>query len=209
MSLVMLALGVAVLAAAWSGPLRGLLPGPFSAHMGAHMAVVAVASPLLAAACAGRRFDPAVSAPALFAPIPAAIAELVAVWSWHVPLLHEAARTRTSMFVAEQATFLGAGLLLWIAAIGGTRAAAAGRGAAGVVALIFTSTHMTLLGALFALTPRPLYAHALHAEPAALFDQHMGGVIMLLVGGASYMAGGLWLTSRLLHGRTAPAGAAT
>jgi putative membrane protein len=61
--------------------------------------------------------------------------------------------------------------------------------------------HMTLLGALFALPPRPLYAHA-----GSLADQHLGGVIMLLVGGASYLAGGLWLTARVLGGRHASAG---
>ena len=51
---------------------------------------------------------------------------------------------------------------------------------------------MTLLGALFALTPRALYGHG------DLFDQHLGGAIMLLVGGASYLMGGLWLTAGML-----------
>ena len=63
------------------------------------------------------------------------------------------------------------------------------------MALLLTSMHMTLFGALLALTPRPLYDHAGHfASPAPLEDQHLGGAIMLLVGGLSYLAGGLWLT---------------
>ena len=34
-----------------------------------------------------------------------------------------------------------------------------------------------------------------------LEDQHLGGAIMLLVGGVSYLLGGLWLTVGLLRGR--------
>jgi putative membrane protein len=59
---------------------------------------------------------------------------------------------------------------------------------------------MTLLGALLALAPRALFVHAA-AGPAAgsaLDEQHLGGAIMLLVGGASYLVGGLWLSARLL-----------
>ncbi|MFN2428347.1 MAG: cytochrome c oxidase assembly protein, partial [Candidatus Binatia bacterium] len=51
--------------------------------------------------------------------------------------------------------------------------------------------------ALLALSPRALYAHAGHG-PAALDEQHLGGAIMLGVGGVSYLAGGLWLSMRLL-----------
>ena len=69
--------------------------------------------------------------------------------------------------------------------------------------------HMTLLGALFALTPRALYAAHHGAGAAALADQHLGGVIMLLVGGGSYMAGGLWLTARMLRTRLPDAEAVT
>jgi putative membrane protein len=61
---------------------------------------------------------------------------------------------------------------------------------------------MTLLGALLALSPRPLYGHAHGAGIAGLApldDQHLGGAIMLLVGGASYLIGGLVLVGRLLR----------
>ena len=57
----------------------------------------------------------------------------------------------------------------------------------------------TLLGAVFVLTPRALYATA--TTPEALWEQHLGGGIMLLVGGASYLAGGLWLTVQGLERR--------
>lgn len=76
----------------------------------------------------------------------------------------------------------------------------AGRRAAGVAGLLFTSMHMTLLGALLALTPRALYPHMTGgAAMTALEDQHLGGAIMLLVGGIAYLAGGLYLTASLVR----------
>jgi putative membrane protein len=93
-----------------------------------------------------------------------------------------------------------AGLFLWLSAFGGDVAAAGKRSAAGVVGLLLTAMHMTLLGALLALSSRPLYSHAQGLTALrALDDQHLGGAIMLLIGGVSYLVGGLWLIVRLLH----------
>jgi putative membrane protein len=174
-----------------------------------HIAVVAVAAPLLALAMAGTRTDPVGAIPALAAPIPASMAELVVVWAWHVPALHHAARTATAAFVIEQGSFVIAGLLLWIAAIGGNREQRRLRAGSGIVALLFTSMHMTLLGALFALANRPLFEHTpSFGASSAVSDQQLGGVIMLLVGGASYLLGGLGLTAVALRSRrTAAVGA--
>jgi putative membrane protein len=197
-----LAIGMVVLVLTWSGAASWITPGAFSAHMTAHIALVAVAAPLIVAGVAGGRHDPARRFPRLFSPIPASIIELLLVWGWHVPALHHAARTSAAVHAAEQVTFLAAGLLLWFSAAGGDGVRGAARGAAGVAALLFTSMHMTLLGALFALTPRALYAahhDSARAALAALADQHLGGVIMLLVGGGSYLVGGLWLTARMLR----------
>ena len=187
----LLTLGCLVLAAAWLGPLPALARHSFAAHMALHIAVVAIAAPLMAAGLARTSADPVLRWPRLFAPIPASIIELVVVWGWHVPVLHEAARGSTGVLLVEQMTFLASGLLLWSAAVGG-QSVQHWRAGAGIGALLFTSIHMTLLGALFALTPRALYGHG------DLFDQHLGGAIMLLVGGASYLMGGLWLTAGML-----------
>ena len=197
-------LGLVTLAAAWLGPLPTLAREFFSAHMTMHMAVVAVAAPLLALAVAGARFDPARKAPQWFAPIQASMVELVVVWAWHAPALHHAARHHGAALIAEQSMFFAAGLFLWLAAFGGDAPFAGKRSAAGVVGLLLTAMHMTLLGALLALAPRPLYGHRTDgatgfAPLAPLDDQHLGGAIMLVVGGASYLAGGLWLTVRLLR----------
>jgi putative membrane protein len=194
--------GLALLALLWGGPLPGMTKHSFSAHMALHMGVVAVAAPLLAAGIAGAPGDPVRRAPRLFAPIPASFLELAVVWAWHAPALHHAARGSGAVMAIEQGTFLATGLLLWLAAVGGGPELRENRRGAGIIALLLTSMHMTLLGALLALAPRALYAHSMSGVGLApLEDQHLGGAIMLLVGGVSYLAGGLWLTVGLLRSR--------
>lgn len=200
-----LALALAVFASAWLGPLPDLVRHSFAAHMTVHIAVVAVAAPLVALTIMGTRADPVRAIPNLVAPVPASMIELVVVWAWHAPALHHAARQESAVFVLEQVTFAVAGILLWIAAIGGDREQRRLRAGGGILALLFTSMHMTLLGALFALANRPLFEHAPPASGlSAIADQQLGGVIMLLVGGASYLLGGLWLTAAVLRPRAAP-----
>jgi putative membrane protein len=121
-----------------------------------HMGVVAVAAPLLAVGVAEGRLDLVRIAPVLFAPISASVLELVIVWAWHAPALHQAARHGTTALVAEQGMFLLAGLFVRLSTFGGDAWRRGNRTAAGVVGLLLTSMHMTLLGALLALTPRPL-----------------------------------------------------
>jgi putative membrane protein len=198
--------GLGVLAVAWFGPLPSLTTNSFAAHMTMHIAVVAVAAPLLALAMAGTKTDPVGAIPSLVAAIPASMAELVVVWAWHLPALHHAARHQTGAFILEQGSFVIAGVLLWIAAIGGNHEQRRLRAGSGIVALLFTSMHMTLLGALFALANRPLFEHTPPVGTStAITDQQLGGVIMLLVGGASYLLGGLGLTAVALGAKGAAA----
>ena len=189
--------------AVWLGPLPSLAQGSFAAHMTMHMGVVAIAAPLIAFGLAGGRFDPVPKAPSMFAPIPASLLELVVVWLWHAPALHHAARHEAFARVLEQGSFLASGLLLWLAVLGGNAAREEARRGSGILALLLTSMHMTLLGALLALAPRPLYAHAA-ATGATLSDQHWGGAIMLVIGGIAYLVGGLWLAVRLLRPTAQP-----
>ena len=197
---VLFIVGLLVLGIAWVGPLPRLAEGAFFAHMTMHMTVVAVAAPLLALGLAGGRHDPVNKLPRLFAPVPASVVELIVVWAWHTPGLHHIARHTSGGLLAEQGTFLASGLLVWLSAFGGDARQGGNRAGSGVLALLLTSMHMTLLGALLALAPRPLYGH--HGEIGMLTpleDQHLGGAIMLLAGGISYLAGGLWLTAGILR----------
>lgn len=211
MKLWMWNLGWLVLGLAWLGPLPELAQVSFAAHMTLHMAVVAVASPLLAIAASGTRLDPVRRVPSLFSPIPASVGELLIVWAWHAPGLHHFARHSLLGFVIEQSMFLAAGVWVWISAFGGSAPRSPSRSGAGVIGLLLTSMHMTLLGALLTLSPRLLYSHhhSVWLEPIA--DQHLGGAVMLVVGGIAFLAGGLWLTRDLiddgekLSSRLAPA----
>lgn len=195
---VALVTGTAVLALAWLGPFLTEWRASFASGMVAHMAVVAIASPLIAIGFPDRlRPGADMTAPL---PVLASLLELLVVWGWHAPAMRELAEASPTMTALEQASFLAAGLLLWSTSFarGGRVHAATGAGA-----LLFTSIHMTLLGALLSLAPRPLYGTgdvtcfgvALDAGQ----DQQLGGVIMLAVGALVYLVGGVFLAGRLLN----------
>ena len=179
----------------------------FAAHMALHMTLVAVIAPLLAWTLADTRFDPGWRWPrsgwaSAWWPLLASVLEFVLVWGWHAPRLHACAGDHVSVFVVEQASFLAAGLLLWLAALGQGRRPSRERAAAGTLALLLTATHMTLLGVLLVSAPRVLYGHMPASAALALQDQQLGGVVMLAIGGVAYLLGALVLLRRLLcwHG---------
>jgi putative membrane protein len=197
-----IALGLVLVAGAW---VVAAAPLGMTGHMAAHMVAVAVAAPLLAWGLAGTSIDPAERWPGVVTPLAMSVLELAVVWAWHLPTMRDAAARSTPVLAAEQASFLAAGLLLWSAVLG-TRAASADRRAAGVAALLLTSMHMTLLGALVGLAPRTLYADHPHAAGLApLADQQLGGVVMLMIGAASYFIGGLAMLAGLIRSRAVPA----
>ncbi|MFL9813957.1 cytochrome c oxidase assembly protein [Stutzerimonas sp. VN223-3] len=193
-----LMLGLTTLAAVWLGPLPAMADRLFVGHMLMHVMVVAVAAPLLAIGLAGSRLDFSSRIPFLFSPVLASVIELFVVWAWHMPALHHAARTSQSAELLEQGSYLVVGLLVWLAAFGGVRHQ---RALAGIAGLLLTSMHMTLLGVLLTMANRPLFEHTGSALSGLgpLEDQQLGGVIMLIFGGTSYLIGGLYLLSGLLQ----------
>lgn len=188
----MLAGGILVLAITWMGPLPALAMTRFTAHMTMHLAVVAIAAPLIALALAGSRLDPTARMHGLAFPVLAAFAEFAVVWGAHVPALHDMKRIEPAYAAIEQIAFLAVGVALWLSAFGGRGSGRGARAALGIGALLFTAMHMTLLGALLALAPRPLYEACL-----GLADQEIGGV-MMLAAGLVYLVGGVALVGRLL-----------
>lgn len=195
-----LIIGAILLGLIWGGPLPAMAAHSFTAHMTMHMGVVAICAPLIALGIAGGALDPSPRHPLLFGPLIAAMLEFVVVWGWHLPVLHGAARSSTLLLVFEQGSFLLVGVLVWVACLGHTPTTRLSRGLTGTLGLLITSMHMTLLGALIAFAGRPLYRHAGHmGDPAAqVADQQLGGIVMLLAGGAAYLIGGLVLMGRVL-----------
>lgn len=196
-----LLIGLLVLASAWMTLILGNKQS-FSIHMIVHMAVVAGAAPLLAAGLAGGRYD-FVSRSRILTPLMASIIELFVVWGWHSPAARELAEGSGLVRGLEQASFLIAGLVLWLSCLGGAGEEKDGRRLAGTLGLLFTSMHMTLLGALLSLSPRPLYGEGevtcFGVPLTAGQDQQVGAVVMLLVGAAVYLAGGVALLGRTLN----------
>lgn len=193
-----LMLGSVLLILIWAGPLLDTYRESFVAHMLAHMGIVAIAAPLIAIGLSGTWWDFS-GRHVIFSPVPASFVELVVVWVWHAPAVRILAKASPGITGIEQASFLAAGLLLWLSCL---NASSRGGRAAGTFGLLLTSVHITLLGALLALAPRPLYGRedvsCLGTILSAEQDQHLGGVTMLLVGGAVYLSGGLTLLGRLL-----------
>lgn len=196
-----LILGFILLNIAWTLLVLGD-PASFSVHMTVHMAVVAGVAPLLAVGISGTRYD-LVSKSRIVTPLVASMIELVTVWGWHLPALRALAESAPAFRVLEQVSFLAAGLVLWLSCFGGTGAEQDQRRLGGTLGLLFTSMHMTLLGALLSLAPRPLYGEGFvtcfGVPLSAGQDQQIGGVVMLMVGAAVYLAGGVTLLARTLN----------
>jgi len=204
MKTVSLMAGLMLIVVLWGGVLPFADRSSFTIHMIVHMGVVACAAPLIAIGLSGSRFDFPSRSP-WFSPILASIIELVAVWVWHIPALRALSESSGPVAGVEQVTFLFAGLILWLSCLGGLETGRDGRRLAGAVGLLFTSMHMTLLGALLALSPRALYGTAdvtcFGIPLSPVVDQQAGGVIMLLVGAAVYLAGGVSLLATTLNTR--------
>jgi len=183
-----LIIGTLILILTWVGPLPRLSSSVFYAHMLMHMLVVAVAAPLIALG-----LPPVKKESLLTAPIPASMVELIVVWGWHAPWLHHLARHGMGGLILEQSMFILSGVWVWYSSLINK--------AQGVIGLLLTSMHMTFLGALISLSPRPLYQHHDSGTISRLFDQQLGGSIMLIIGGLSYLTGGVWLTLKILKER--------
>lgn len=178
------AVAALALAAAWAVPWEALIDA-FPAHMARHMILVALAAPALVLAAPG--LFRAMAVPVLAG----AVAEFLIVWGWHLPQLHAAARGSLAPFLLEQALFLAGGLLVWAGALTAPPLAGAG-------ALLLTSMHMTLLGALLVLAGADVYAQWC-GTPPDLPAQQVGGMMMLGIATPAYLLGGLVLAARALR----------
>lgn len=195
---------LAVAAAAWLGAMALAFAladaGGFAWHMVVHLLNITVVAPLASATT--RRWRPM----RMPAPLVAAFIELLVVWAWHAPAAHAFARASLGGFLFEQASFLACAFLLWTVVIDAL--ARRDRNAMGqsVLALLLTSMHMTLLGAVLALAARSPYAAGLCGSattglgPTA--DLQLGGALMLGVATTVYLVATLRLARFLLgHAR--------
>ncbi|UCJ14823.1 cytochrome c oxidase assembly protein [Pseudomonas sp. MM211] len=193
-----LLLGFVVLAACWLGPLPAMSRTAFSAHMLLHLGVVALAAPLLAIGLArsGLRVDNLRHIGTWTFLV--FFAEMLVVWGWHAPLLHEAAALNVWAFVAQQASFLAVGLGVWLLGF----ASQSRRGvAAAMFGFFLTFAHMTMLGVMLIMAPKLIYPAELCLGAFGfeqLDDQRFGGILMAAWSGVVYLGGAVALGARLL-----------
>ena len=189
--------GLVILAALWLGPLPAMSRRAFSPHMILHLGVAVVAAPLIAIGLARARLRGDLQRPLLLA-LAASALEMVVVWGWHVPALHEAAALDDRFFVAQQGSFLLAGVFIWLVSFSGGSRAACG---IGMLAMLLTFMHMAMLGVLLSLAPQLLYAPELCLGAFGfdrLDDQRFGGALMAVGGALPYLLGGIVLAHRFI-----------
>lgn len=194
-----LALGLVILTGLWAGPLARMARYAFSAHMMLHLGVTVVAAPLIAVGALRLGLTKARGRRPAGLAILASGVEMVVVWGWHAPAMHDAAAGHDPIFVLQQASFFAAGFAVWTVSFSGSDRIARGVGA---LAMLFTSMHMSMLGVLLVVAPHLIYS-PLYCTGAwglsPLDDQRLGGALMAMAGGLPYLVGAAALGWRLLQ----------
>jgi putative membrane protein len=198
-------------------PLGGAL---FSAHMAQHELLMVVAAPLLVMGrpmvpflwglpMAWRRALGALSKTgpverawhAMTRPVFAWSFHAVVLWGWHMPALFQATLTSDLVHTAQHLSFLFSALLFWWALLHG-REGHAGYGMS-VLYIFTTAIHTSILGALLTFSPMVWYPAYAKTAPAwgfsALADQQLGGLIMWVPAGLTYVVAGLALIAGWLR----------
>lgn len=161
--------------------------GHLAAQMLAHILLMNAVAPLLALAAHGavpRNW------PSLL--VPATMVQVVALWAWHAPPVLEAAMQSGLLHVGMQASLLLAACWFWWAIFSHREA----RWRA-ILALLVTGKLFCLLGVLLVFAPRALYA-GLGVHAAALPDQQLAGLLMLIACPATYIVAGVVVAARWL-----------
>jgi putative membrane protein len=174
-------------------PLCPLSVALFSARVGQHMLLVALAAPLIALGEPGailrRRLARALPADTPARPVAAAATLAVALWVWHAPAPYAATFQNDLTYWAMHVTTFGAALWFWTELLHASRGSLGGFAAA----TLLTTGQMGLLGALITFAGRPLYApHALTTYAwglTPLQDQQFGGALMWVPAGVIFAGG--------------------
>ncbi|MGV3652326.1 MAG: cytochrome c oxidase assembly protein [Devosia sp.] len=188
------AAGWTVLVVAFISPLCALTVALFSARVGHHLLLVAVAAPVLALGLpkALRRWASPHAAVLL-------LTHTGLFWLWHVPDAYAVALADSLVYWLMQTTLLASAVLFWASVL-----SSAGRPATALGGLVAASMQMGLLGALLTFAPQPLYAPHLGTTSAfalsALADQQLAGLMMWVPGALPYLLAALGVLMRVLGG---------
>lgn len=218
-SLLMFGAGWLALAISLVSPLHALGSALFSAHMAQHELIMVLAAPLLVA---GRPLVPALwSLPEtgrhrvrrfvrwgtlaslrtlLSHPLVAWVLHGAAIWLWHVPRFYDLAVRSEIAHTAQHASFLLTALLFWWTILPMSPAT---RNASSIFSLFGTALHTSVLGALLTFSDASWYSVYQNSGAAwglsPLEDQQLGGLIMWIPGGVTYLIVALLSAARLLR----------
>lgn len=207
------------MAVALVSPLAWLSEVLFSAHMTQHEILMLVSAPLLVIAQPGLAYlwaftpesrariaasfrGPVVRSSwhALTGPLVVFLLHALALWTWHIPALYQAALDNQAIHAFEHLCFLVTAALFWWGMVHG-RYGRSGYGVA-VFYVFLTGMHSTLLGALMTLSEHVWYPTYLAAAREwrvdAFADQQMAGLIMWVPSGVVFIVLGLALLSAWL-----------
>lgn len=197
--------GWLLLALALISPLCRLAATLVSAHM-VQLMVLTIAAPALLALGAARLIPrnniaqatgaDATSGGALAA---ATFVHGALIWLWHVPVVYAATLESPLVHWFAYAALCGAAFWFWRSVL---HAAPAMRGRA-LLALVATTAHTGLLGALLTFAQVPLYAGVAAGARAwgltPLEDQQLAGLIMWVPGSLAYLVAGIALAVHALR----------
>ncbi len=170
--------------------------GPLSLHMSTHILAMNVAGPILAALFVTR--SPIASRPAwLWA---AALLQLAALWTAHVPSVHSTAGASHVLQIGMHGILLLASVLLWVAVL----ALPDARRWHAVAALLLSGKLVCFLAVLLVFAPRALYGDHKHLSGLpALADQQLAGLLMIAACPLSYLLAAIIITVQFINERFA------
>lgn len=196
--------GMLLLGAVLLPPFDDLADSHFSAHMAQHLVLLVIAPPLLAASQAqfvmlhafplsfrrrfgrtiagvpGMRFVAHHSSTIWFV----CLSSVTVLWFWHLPQVYDWARRNEAAHDTEHMLFLFTELAFWRVILFRRERELSRAGAALIV--VAMSVQGGLLAAIITLATRPMYL-SYGVNPAALADQALGGVMMWVIGGTTYL----------------------
>lgn len=168
-----------------------------SVHMLQHVLLGLLAPPLLllgvSRTMASRLLDMVPPLRLLVEPVPAQVAAAVVMVAWHLPRLYDLTIADERVHVVEHLTFIGAGVVLWWPVLAGTGDTIRGRLGEGwkfVYILIATIPQDAV--ALILQFSREVFYSAYARIPnlgpgyTAVTDQNVAGVVLMLLGKASF-----------------------
>ena len=195
--------GLLLLLVATVGPMDELGDELVFGHMIQHTILTDEAALLLAIGLTGPVLRPVLSAPGLrhlrtlMHPVLAVGLWILVIYAWHVPALYEAAAEHTILHLLEHASFVGAGLVMWLALLGPLpKPEWFGHIAkVGYIAVVyFSSMGMANILMWSGTVLYPVYAEGEHARDIApLTDQSLAGAILMIQGGVVMLAVFIWV----------------